>query len=105
MKISTLSSILLSALLIVGLSSASIAQDAIIEDNSAPLAYEVNINTAGAGQLASSLQGVGASRAAAIVAYRQEHGAFKSVEDLMLVSGIGENTLEVNRRLLTVGSE
>ncbi|MEQ9566203.1 MAG: helix-hairpin-helix domain-containing protein [Pseudomonadales bacterium] len=105
MKISTLTSIFLSALLVVGLSSVSIAQEAISEDKSAPLVYEVNINTADAEQLASSLQGVGASRAAAIVAYRQEHGAFKSVEDLMLVNGIGSNTLEANRNLLTVGSD
>ncbi|MEQ9022796.1 MAG: helix-hairpin-helix domain-containing protein [Pseudomonadales bacterium] len=48
---------------------------------------------------------MGASRAAAIVAYRQEHGAFKSVEDLMLVNGIGSSTLEANRNLLTVGSD
>lgn len=105
MKISTLTCIFLSALLLVGLSSVSVAQEAVAEDSSAPLVYEVNINTADAEQLASSLQGVGASRAAAIVAYRQEHGAFKSIEDLTLVNGIGSSTLEANRNLLTVGSE
>lgn len=105
MKISTLTSIFLSALLLVGLSSASLAQEAVTEDMSAPLVYEVNINTADAEQLASSLKGVGASRAAAIVAYRQEHGAFKSIEDLTLVNGIGSSTLEANRNLLTVGRE
>lgn len=107
MKISTLTSIFLSALLAVGLFSLSIAQaqETITEDKSAPLVYEVNINTADAEQLASSLQGIGASRAAAIVAYRQEHGSFKSVDDLKLVKGIGDSTLEANRNLLTVGSD
>jgi competence protein ComEA len=63
----------------------------------AALAAKVNINTASADDLAELLTGIGASKAAAIVAYREEHGPFKAVEDLANVKGIGEATLEKNR--------
>ena len=38
----------------------------------------------------------GLSRAAAIVAYREEHGAFKQVDELGKVKGVGNRTLELN---------
>lgn len=52
----------------------------------------ININTAGVAEL-DTLPYIGPSKAAAIVAYRQAHGAFARVEDLLNVSGIGEATL------------
>ncbi|MDO7867211.1 ComEA family DNA-binding protein [Nocardioides jiangxiensis] len=52
----------------------------------------VNINTATESEL-EELPGVGPVTAAAIVAFRQEHGAFTSVDQLLDVSGIGEATL------------
>ena len=61
----------------------------------------VDINSAGAEQLAAMLDGVGDARAEAIVEYRDENGGFASVEDLTEVSGIGEATVEGNRELLT----
>ncbi len=57
-------------------------------------AERVNINTADASTLASSLRGVGVRKAEAIVAYRGEHGPFKSVDELINVKGIGEKMLE-----------
>jgi competence protein ComEA len=66
-------------------------------------AEPVNINTADAATLATALEGIGASRAEAIVAYRTEHGPFQSVDDLAQVQGIGEKILEANRGNLTVG--
>jgi competence protein ComEA len=66
----------------------------------APLA--VNINTADAQTLAAALDGVGASRAQAIVAYRDAHGPFRSVDDLTQVKGIGERVLDANRNRITV---
>ncbi|WP_199096584.1 ComEA family DNA-binding protein [Dyella sp. ASV21] len=57
----------------------------------------VNINTADAAAIAHALDGVGPSKAAAIVAWREAHGPFKSVEDLGQVKGIGPATLERNR--------
>lgn len=65
----------------------------------------VDLNSAGADQLAAMLDGVGESRAAAIVEYREQNGAFDSVDALTEVSGIGEVTLENNRDLLSVEPE
>jgi competence protein ComEA len=63
----------------------------------------VNINTADAATLASELVGIGATRAAAIVAHRTQNGPFRSVEELTLVKGIGPRVLEQNRGNLSVG--
>ena len=57
----------------------------------------VDINRADAQTLATELEGVGLSKAEAIVAYRQEHGPFKSPEDLLEVKGVGPRILEQNR--------
>jgi len=61
------------------------------------LAGPVNVNTADAETISESLQGIGLSKAHAIVEYRQKHGPFKSADDLSLVKGIGERTVELNR--------
>ena len=66
-------------------------------DVSAP----ININQADAATLAS-LDGVGESKAQAIVAYRETHGAFQNVEDLSNVKGIGEKTVAKNAARLSV---
>jgi len=63
------------------------------------LAYagQVNINTADAETISAELNGIGLSKAQAIVDYRKKHGPFRSVDDLSLVKGIGERTLDKNR--------
>ncbi|WP_127477089.1 ComEA family DNA-binding protein [Sulfurivermis fontis] len=66
-------------------------------------AAPVDINTADAATLAQSIKGVGAKRAEAIVAYRKEHGPFKTVDDLAKVPGIGAKMVEANRQNLAVG--
>ena len=58
----------------------------------------VNINKASAEELAEVLTGVGLKKAKLIIEYREKHGAFKKVEDLLAVKGIGERTLEKNRQ-------
>ena len=68
------------------------------------LAGPVNINTADAETLASELNGVGISRANAIVAYRNKHGSFLSADDLLNVSGIGQATVDQNRNNILVKS-
>ena len=66
------------------------------------LAGPVNVNTADAETISESLQGVGLNKARAIVEYRQKHGPFKSADDLSLVKGIGERTVELNRENILV---
>ena len=62
----------------------------------------ININTATAQQL-QSLPGLGPELAERIVEYRQEHGAFRSVGDLINVEGIGTETLQNILDLITTG--
>lgn len=57
----------------------------------------VNINTADAAVLTSALTGIGEQKAMAIIEYRNQNGPFKSVDDLALVKGIGDSTVEKNR--------
>ncbi len=60
-------------------------------------ATPVNVNKADAQTIAASLDGIGMSKAAAIVAYRDAHGPFKTVDDLGNVKGVGTKTLARNR--------
>ena len=62
----------------------------------------VNINTADSERLVDDLVGIRPQKALAIVQYRQQHGPFKQIEDLALVSGIGAKTVEQNRDRMTV---
>ncbi|MEP5567467.1 MAG: helix-hairpin-helix domain-containing protein [Halioglobus sp.] len=62
----------------------------------------ININTADAAALAAGLNGVGASRAEDIIRYREEFGAFTTVEQLAEVKGVGKSTLEKNRSRITL---
>ena len=70
---------------------------------SAFAADKVNINTADAATIDSVLVNVGPSKAQAIVDYRKANGAFKSVEELAMVKGIGLKTVEKNRDRIEVG--
>lgn len=60
-------------------------------------ATPVNINQADAATIAKSLDGIGQSRAQAIVDWRTAHGPFKKADDLRHVKGIGKATIERNR--------
>ena len=57
----------------------------------------VDINTADAATIAKELQGIGLSRAQAIVAYREKNGAFRNADELRKIKGIGQKVLERNR--------
>jgi competence protein ComEA len=57
----------------------------------------VDINSANAETISNELEGVGITKAQAIVDYRKKHGPFKSAADLSLVKGIGERTVEINK--------
>ena len=64
----------------------------------------VYINTADAATLDQVLLNVGPAKAQAIVEYRRENGAFRSVEQLAMVKGIGLKTVERNRDRIILGS-
>ena len=67
-------------------------------------AETVDINSADASRIAEVMVGIGASKAEAIVAYRKEHGPFKSIDDLAQVKGVGAKTVAKNRERLTLSS-
>lgn len=66
------------------------------------MAGKININSAEAEEL-EMLSGIGSTRAADIVKYREENGNFNQIEDIMEVSGIGEKTFEEIKEYITVG--
>ena len=68
-------------------------------------ATPVNVNTADAETIAKSLDGVGLAKAKAIVAFRDEHGPFKSADDLEQVKGIGAATLQRNHDAIVLSGE
>mgnify|MGYP001574183885 CR=1 FL=1 len=63
-------------------------------------ASTININSASADEIAGALNGVGLTKAEAIVSYRKENGPFKTLADLEDVKGIGEKTLEKNKAII-----
>lgn len=67
------------------------------------LAQAVNINTADVKSL-ESISGIGPVKAQAIISYRQQHGAFASVDDLAKVPGLGDKSVDRMRTQLSVGT-
>jgi len=68
-----------------------------------PAAQRLNINTADEAQL-EALPGIGPTLARRIVAYRETHGPFATVDDLLAVSGIGPTLLDKLRPWITTGT-
>jgi len=89
--------ILCVAVMIMGAGLAASADQSQLADSG-----KININTATAEQL-TALNGIGQAYAARIVAYRQTHGKFTSVDQLKNIKGIGDRTVEKNRGRMTVG--
>ena len=65
----------------------------------------VNINTADAETISAELKGIGLTKARAIVDYRKKHGPFKNADELSLVKGIGERTVDMNRSDIRVAAD
>ena len=65
---------------------------------------KVNLNTTDSVGL-QTLSGIGEKKAERILQYRQEHGSFKSIEELKEVSGIGDKTFEALAEFISVGKE
>ena len=61
------------------------------------IAGPVNVNTADAETISAELQGVGLSKARAIVEYMEKNGPFNAAAELAEVKGIGARTLEINK--------
>ena len=66
------------------------------------VSFPVNINTADADTL-TALPGIGQVLAERILAYRQQNGSFRAVEEITKVEGIGEKKAEAILDLITVG--
>ena len=63
----------------------------------------VDINSADAATIARELNGVGESRAKAIVEFREKNGRFASPDDVLKVSGVGPQVLKLNRDNIRTG--
>ncbi|WP_174730099.1 helix-hairpin-helix domain-containing protein [Mesobacillus harenae] len=62
---------------------------------------KVNLNKANASEL-ETLPGIGPSKSAAIIEYRETNGSFKNIEELMEITGIGDKTFEKLQEHITV---
>ncbi len=72
---------------------------------SAWAAQAVNINAATAEEISEALKGVGLSKAQAIVEYRELHGNFRHIDELVNVKGIGLRTVDLNRENISLGEQ
>ncbi len=70
-------------------------------NNSKEKNSKININTADS-TLLCSLPGIGETRAQSIIAYREKYGVFESIEEIMQVSGIKENSFQKIKDYITV---
>lgn len=90
-----LSSILITLLFALSFSQPVMAKNASVKSGVVQMT-SVNLNKAGAKEIAKALKGIGIKKAKAIVAYREKHGEFKAVEELASVKGIGVATIAKN---------
>lgn len=72
-------------------------------EKSAEQTKRVNINTAGLVEL-QNIPGVGEKKAQTIIDYRNKHGAFKKVQDLTKVKGIGTKSFQKMKPFIEIGS-
>jgi competence protein ComEA len=88
MKIKTVPAIVVLASIIFG--GEAYASSDVNSFPQTTITTPINLNTADVNQIEGKVKGIGQKRAEAIVAYRTEHGAFKSFGDLAHVKGIGD---------------
>jgi len=65
--------------------------------------HPLDLNAAGVEEL-TALPGIGPALAERIVAFREEHGPFRRIEDLMRVRGVGEKSFQKLKDLITVSA-
>ncbi len=83
--------------LLVALATGLVLSFAAVAQNPA-----IDLNHADAATLARVLTGVGPAKAEAIIAYREAHGPFQHIDELVKVKGIGPATIEQNRAVMVV---
>lgn len=92
----------LRALSFLALALSFCVASAIAGTTKKPPAKPVNLNTATSEQL-QTVPGIGPATAEKIIQMRKSYGAFKSVDDLLAIRGIGPKRLDKMRKYLTVG--
>ncbi|QOL24798.1 helix-hairpin-helix domain-containing protein [Thalassotalea sp. LPB0316] len=92
-----------SLILLASLSTFAVADSVKPEPvvNSSDSLTLININQADV-QALSSLKGIGKSKAQAIVEYREQHGQFNTLNELLKVKGIGAKVLSANAGKMTI---
>lgn len=86
-----------------GTTADSLTQSETVQDGGKTSDGKININTADKATLCT-LPGIGENKANSIIAYRQEHGNFSSITDIMKVSGIKEGGFQKIEAYITVGN-
>jgi competence protein ComEA len=74
----------------------SIAALAALIVSSISMAAPVNINSASAEEISQALNGIGHTKAQAIVEYRETNGLFNQADEIVYVQGIGDSTYQKN---------
>jgi len=80
----------------------NLAEKEVAGESSENESDKININSASAEEL-DTLPGIGPARAADIIAYREENGGFKNIEEIKNIKGIGDKSFEDLKDLITVG--
>ena len=68
-------------------------------------AAQIDINSASAEVIAKNLKGIGPSKAAAIVRFRDANGPYEKIADLSRVKGVGKKTLDANKENIRFASD
>lgn len=84
------------------MSAAYSAESVIDADVTQLIDFKVDINTASSEEMATLLKGIGTKKAQAIVEYREQHGPFDKVDDIVNVKGIGPSFLANNGEHLSI---
>jgi competence protein ComEA len=98
--------LLASVLGLAACAGAALAEETALPARAVPAAaasVPIDLNSASAAEL-ESLPGIGPSRALAILAFREHHGGFQSVSQLLRIKGIGRAMLRKLRPLVTVSA-
>jgi competence protein ComEA len=89
--------VVLSLFVVTVPASATVSTHPVTQKQPPMVIHKIDLNNADLTTLTGSVKGIGKKRAEAIIAYRQSHHGFKSVEELSEVKGLGQHFVTVNR--------